>query len=133
MKKPPPKILIDLAGDTAAWRQIAGQLRTLIVEGALPTGDTLPPVRRLAIDLGVHFNTVAEAYRSLAAEGLLEIAHGHGARVAERETPRRANPEVAHDFRRRLRELVAGMRARGLSPRQAAGELRLMAAGLEKL
>jgi DNA-binding transcriptional regulator YhcF (GntR family) len=133
MKKPPAKVLLDLDSAVAAWRQIADQLRTLIVEGALPPGEALPPVRRLAIDLGVHFNTVAEAYRSLAAEGFLEIAHGHGARVAERENPRRATPEVAVDFRRRLRELVAGMRARGLSPRQAAGELRLMAAGLEKL
>jgi DNA-binding transcriptional regulator YhcF (GntR family) len=134
MKKPPVKIFLELDSGVAAWRQIAGRLRTLIVEGALAPGEALPPVRRLAIDLGVHFNTVAEAYRSLAAEGLLEIAHGHGARVAAREAPpRRAPPEVAADFRRRLRELVAGMRARGLSPRQAAGELRLMAAGLERL
>jgi DNA-binding transcriptional regulator YhcF (GntR family) len=126
-------IRIDLSSDTAAWRQIADRLRTLIVERALAPGDALPPVRRLAIELGVHFNTVAEAYRSIAEEGLLEIAHGHGARVADRELPRRAGPALTADFRNRLRELVAGMRARGLSPRQAAGELRLMAAGLEKL
>jgi DNA-binding transcriptional regulator YhcF (GntR family) len=133
MAKSRARIQIDLSSDTAAWRQIADQLRTLIVEGALPPGDALPPVRRLAIELGVHFNTVAEAYRAMAEEGFLEITHGHGARVAEREAFRRATPEVAVDFRKRLRELVAGMRARGLSPRQVAGELRLMAAGLEKL
>jgi DNA-binding transcriptional regulator YhcF (GntR family) len=133
MAKPAATVRIDLASDTAAWRQIADQLRTLIVEGALAPGEPLPPVRRLAIELGVHFNTVAEAYRSVAEEGFLEITHGHGARVAEREPAPRATPEVAVDFRRKLRELVAGMRARGLTPRRVAEELRLMAAGLEKI
>jgi GntR family transcriptional regulator len=133
MKKSPARIQIDLSSATAAWRQIADQLRTLVIEGALAPGDALPAVRRLAVDLGVHFNTVAEAYRSVAEEGFLEITHGHGARVAQPEKVRAAGPEVAIDFRQRLRELVAGMRARGLSPRQVAGELKLMAAGLEKL
>jgi GntR family transcriptional regulator len=133
MAKSNARIQVDLSSATAAWRQIADQLRTLVVEGTLKPGDALPPVRRLAVDLGVHFNTVAEAYRAVAEEGFLEIVHGHGARVAHREAARRAGPEVAVDFRNRLRELVAGMRARGLTPRQVAGELKLMAAGLEKL
>jgi DNA-binding transcriptional regulator YhcF (GntR family) len=133
MRKSSARIQIDLSSPVAAWRQIADQLRTLVVEGALAQGDPLPPVRRLAVDLGVHFNTVAEAYRAVAEEGLLEIVHGHGARVAQRETARGAGPDVAVDFRKRLRELVAGMRARGLTPRQVAGELKLMATGLEKL
>jgi GntR family transcriptional regulator len=133
MSKSNARIQVDLSSATAAWRQIADQLRTLVVEGTLAPGDALPPVRRLAVDLGVHFNTVAEAYRAVAEEGFLEITHGHGAHVAHRELQRRAGPEVAADFRNRLRELVAGMRARGLTPRQVAGELKLMAAGLEKL
>ena len=66
---------------------------------------------------------MAEAYRAVAEEGLLEIVHGHGARVVQPERSRPASPEIAGDFRRRLRELVAGMRARGLSPKQVAGEL----------
>lgn len=133
MGKSNARIQVDLSSATAAWRQIADQLRTLVVEGTLAPGDALPPVRRLAVDLGVHFNTVAEAYRAVAEEGFLEITHGHGARIAQREAAPRAGPEVTVDFRNRLRELVAGMRARGLSPRQVAGELKLMAAGLEKL
>ena len=48
------------------YRQIAAQLRVLIVEGALRPGDALPPVRRVARDLAVHFNTVAEAFRMVA-------------------------------------------------------------------
>ncbi|MGO4879595.1 MAG: GntR family transcriptional regulator [Bryobacteraceae bacterium] len=49
-------------------RQIVDHLRTLRVEGAVAPSDALPSVRRLAIDLGVHFNTIADAYRALAED-----------------------------------------------------------------
>ncbi len=125
------QIRLDTANSTPAWRQIVSQLRTLMVEGALKPGDSLPPVRRLALDLGVHFNTVAEAYRALAQEGFLEIVHGHGARIADKREAAKAGPQVTEDFRFKLRELVAGIRARGLSPPQVARELRRLAEMVE--
>jgi len=103
------------------------------MEGALRPGDTLPPVRRLALNLGIHFNTVAEAYRALAQEGFLEIVHGHGARVVDRQSVKKAGPEVGDDFRMKLRELLAGIRARGLSAQAAAMELRRLAEAVEDL
>ena len=103
------------------------------MEDILRPGDALPPVRRLALDLGIHFNTVAEAYRALAQEGFLEIVHGHGARVVDRGAMAQAGPEVADDFRLRLRELVASVRAHGLSARKVAGELRGLAEAVESL
>lgn len=117
-----PEIRIDLALPDPAFRQIAAQVRTLIVEGALRPGDTLPPVRRLAIDLGVHFNTVAEAYRQLAAEGWLDVAHGKAASVAGREIPAATRAE-AEGLRQRLRNLVAEMKARGIPARTIRAEL----------
>jgi GntR family transcriptional regulator len=125
------QIRLDTLSGIPAYRQIAAQLRTLIVEGALKPGDALPAVRRLALDLGIHFNTVAEAYRTLAQESFLEISRGHGARVLSRDAPHRAAPELAGSFRQRLRDLVAGMRAGGLTTRQVAAELRTMAEALE--
>ena len=128
----PAQIRLDTTSDIPAYRQVADQLRTLAVEGVVKPGDALPPVRRLALELGVHFNTIAEAYRVLAQEGFLVITHGHGARVLDRTMPRRAEPESLEHFRQRLRELVASVRARGLSARQIIGELRIAAEGLEK-
>jgi GntR family transcriptional regulator len=127
------EIRLELSSSTPAWRQIAGQLRTLIIEDALPPGTSLPPVRRLAIDLGIHFNTVAEAFRALANEGLVEIVHGHGARVMDRGSPPSATPEMTRDFRMNLRELIASARARGLTPRSVAAELRCIADAVENL
>jgi GntR family transcriptional regulator len=116
------QILVDLDSATPVNRQIVDQLRTLLVEGALTPEDALPSVRRLAIDLGVHFNTVADAYRTLAEEGWLEISHGRGVRVRKRPAPR-ADEETLVIFRRRLRQLAAEMRAQGLSRATVAGEL----------
>ncbi len=66
---PSAKIRIDLSSTVPAYRQIVDALRVLLVEGTLPPGSDLPSVRRLAMELGVHFNTVGEAYRTLADEG----------------------------------------------------------------
>lgn len=127
-----PQIRIDTTSTTPAYKQLADQLRVLAVEGVLKPGESLPPLRRLALELGVHFNTVAEAYRVLAQEGFLEITHGHGARIIDRNPPRRPEPESLENFRQRLRELVASVRAHGLSARQITNELNTAAEGLEK-
>jgi len=118
------RIRLDPESPVAAYRQIVDQIRAFVIEGALAPGDALPPVRRMALELGVHFNTVAEAYRILADEVVLEIVHGHGARVPAEPPPRRQDPSAADYFHQRLRELVAAVRSRGLSTRQIAGELK---------
>ena len=71
-----PQITVNLSSEIPVRRQIVDQLRAFLVQGQLTPGMELPSVRKLAIDLGVHFNTVAESYRLLADEGWLEIVHG---------------------------------------------------------
>ncbi len=119
------KIRIDLDSPAPAYRQIVGAVRVLLVEGTLPPGSELPSVRRLAIELGVHFNTVGEAYRQLADEGWLDLRHGRGARVIERAA-RAARPQALVEFRVRLRSLVAEMRSAGVPAAKIAGELRAL-------
>ncbi len=122
---PALKIRIDLDSPAPAYRQIVDAVRVLLVEGALPPGSELPSVRRLAIELGVHFNTVGEAYRQLADEGWLDLRHGRSARVIEREA-RAARPQALVEFRERLRSLVAEMRSAGVPEAKIAGELRAL-------
>ncbi len=52
--------------------------------GRLRPGAPLPPVRRLADDLGVSPATVAAAYRTLRQRGLVETAGRHGTRIRPR-------------------------------------------------
>lgn len=98
-----------------------------MVEGQLVPGTELPSVRRIAMELGVHFNTVAEAYRQLAAEGWLDLKHGRGAVVVARAVPAVNNRARTEDFRNRLRGMVAQMRSQGISADRIAAELRAMA------
>jgi GntR family transcriptional regulator len=123
-----PSIKINPDSPVAAMRQIVDALRVELVEGRLKPGDSLPSVRRAAIDLGLHFNTVAEAYRQLAEEGWLELKHGRSARVADRQQPR-ATRETVEGYRQRLRELVSQMRAAGIPEDSIVSELKLMSRG----
>jgi len=109
-----------------AYRQIVDAIRVLLVDGAKRPGSDLPSVRQLAMELGVHFNTVGEAYRQLAEEGWLDLRHGRGARVIARGAPAAASPERLDEFRVRLRNMVAEMRASGISAAKIAGELRAL-------
>jgi GntR family transcriptional regulator len=122
-----PRIRVDPVSGIPVVRQIADSLRVLFVEGQLVPGTALPSVRRVAMELGVHFNTVAEAYRQLAAEGWLDLKHGRGALVVPRVIPAVKNGAWTEDFRNRLRGMVAQMRSQGISPASIAAELRAMA------
>ena len=97
--------------------------------GEFEPGAQLPTVRQLATDLGVHHNTVAEAYRLLADEGWLDLRRGRGAVVLDR---RQAKPtlEAKQGFARQLEELIAKAITDGV-PRAAITEQ--MAALAKKL
>jgi len=98
--------------------QVRAGLRGAIARGALGPGDPLPPVRQLAGDLGINLNTVARAYRSLEAEGLVTTVRGRGTVVAsDRESPRQPRARLQNSLRLRLRELLADARLGGLDLR----------------
>ncbi len=124
-----PRISIDTASALPVYRQIADQLRALLVAGAFRPGDRIPTVRQLAVDLMVNHNTVADAYRTLAEEGWLRLARGRGAVVRDRGTPV-SSAATRRRFAQRMRELLAEMRAAGIATpairsqfEAAAGEL----------
>jgi len=112
---PQPDITITLDSPTPVYRQIADALRTHCVSGALQPGAKLPTVRDLAASLGIHFNTVAEAYRVLAEEGWLSLERRRGATILDREKPRAPNPTAQANEGGRLHHLVSELRAKGFT------------------
>jgi DNA-binding transcriptional regulator YhcF (GntR family) len=124
-------IAVDLNASTPVYRQIVDALRHHLVEGRLRPGDLLPPVRQLAIDLGVHFNTVAQAYRLLAEEGWLDLRRRRGAMVLDRSHPAPPDRREQERSLHRLREVIAQLRAEGIPARSIAGRLRRLADGIE--
>jgi DNA-binding transcriptional regulator YhcF (GntR family) len=124
-----PTLSIDTATDVPIVQQVVNGLRRLLVAGELAPGDALPSSRALGRDLGVHFNTVAQAYRELEAEGWLVLKRRAGTVVRERTAPRLDGPradELSERFGEELRDLCARYAALGLE----AGAIE---AALEKL
>lgn len=64
--------------------EIAADVERAVGAGVLRPGQSLPPLRELAADLGVNANTVAAAYRLLRDRGVIETAGRRGSRVRPR-------------------------------------------------
>jgi DNA-binding transcriptional regulator YhcF (GntR family) len=58
--------------------KVAELLIDKISRGDFPLGSRLPTSRQLAVDLGVHRNTVSKAYRALAEQGIVYSRQGRG-------------------------------------------------------
>ncbi len=121
-----PILRIDIASSVPAYRQVAGGVRALLVAGDFEPGELLPTIRQLATDLGIHPNTVAEAYRLLAEEGWVDLRRRRGATVLDRPVPKPA-PEATAAFSQRIAELVAEATAAGVPARALAARLREIA------
>ncbi len=106
-------ITIDEKSRVPIYQQIGDEIKRLIVGGELPAETPLPPVRQVAADLGVNFNTVATAYRELQREGLLTVRHGAGAIVASRRAQSRNVDELRAPLRTALAQLILAGHPRG--------------------
>lgn len=103
-----PSLTVDFDADVAIVQQIVNGLRGALVRGDLAPGDSLPSSRALGRDLGVHFNTVAQAYRMLEAEGWLELRRRAGTVVRERPNPALEDDEnlaLTDSFKKELLDL----------------------------
>ena len=123
------RVSVNLESPVPAYRQIADDVRRHLVDGQLKPGDLLPPIRQLAVDLGVHFNTVALAYRLLADEGWLELKRRRGATVIARNAPRAVDQRQVDHLLRQLAQVAAQLRSAGMSSRQISAALRRLAEG----
>jgi len=95
-------IQIDKTSRVPLHDQIKEQIKGLIHAGQLKTGDQLPTMRELSIELAVNFNTVAHAYREMDGEGVITTRRGEGTFVAS--TPGAA--EMRRIRQKKLRELI---------------------------
>ena len=76
------KVSIDKFSKVPVYLQIADQIKSQIISGALPRGSALPSERALAQILDVHRNTVVKAYSELKSDAWIESRQGVGYIVA---------------------------------------------------
>jgi DNA-binding transcriptional regulator YhcF (GntR family) len=106
-------VTVDPTSSVPPFEQVRAHLADRIRSGALPAGERLPPVRRLAEDLGLAVNTAARAYRELEAEGLVETRGRNGTVVSW-------SPDAAtRDLEQAAAAYAARARALGVPPAEA--------------
>jgi len=69
--------------DEPIYIQVTEQISKAIARGELASGDKLPAVRKLALELVINPNTVARAYSRLEQAGLVNTKTGSGTFVAD--------------------------------------------------
>jgi GntR family transcriptional regulator len=95
---------VDTADPTPIYAQLERAIRAAIAAGQLSSGDRLPTVRQLAVDLRINANTVAKVYAELERAGVVATQRGVGTFVRDAsETP--AGKQSQRDKDRALRLL----------------------------
>ncbi|MGG2465259.1 FadR/GntR family transcriptional regulator [Streptomyces sp. RGM 3693] len=116
--------------------QVIAQLRAQITSGDWPVGSRIPTEPELVEQLGVARNTVREAVRALAHNGLLDIRQGSGTYViATSELAGVMNRRFADADPRHVAELRSALEAeaaRLAAHRRTAQDLRQLDALLER-
>src|ERR1700735_3083604 len=77
---------LDAHSGVPVYRQLIDQVLGAVALGALRTGDQLPTVRQVAVDLAINPHTVMRAYREMEIRGILDTQQGAGTFIAEQKT-----------------------------------------------
>ena len=67
------------------YRQVIRQIEYAILSGRLKSGDKLPTIRSLAVELKANPNTIAKAYGELEIRGILVTQVGSGTYISDKK------------------------------------------------
>jgi GntR family transcriptional repressor for pyruvate dehydrogenase complex len=129
---------IEPVKSTRIYEEIVRQVKQLIAEGKLKSGDQLPPERDLAEKFMVSRTSVREALRALQSRGLLEIRAGEGTFVRDISVetlieplalvilPHREAVGELFEARRLIEPAIAALAARRATPEDIAEMTRIL-------
>jgi GntR family transcriptional regulator len=111
-----PVVAIDPRDSTPIYAQLDRALRAAIASGRLNSGDQLPTVRQLAVDLRINANTVARVYADLERSGILETRRGVGSFIRASAAEARPPDEHLRRLRAFVTRVLADASAAGFTP-----------------
>ncbi len=118
-------ILLDNQSGEPIYRQIAQQIKTQILSGALVPDTPLPSIRNLAKDLRISVITTKRAYDELEQQGFVYTLAGKGCFVAPLNLEL-LQEEHLKQIESHLQEAVRLAAACGLSQEELLEMLRLL-------
>lgn len=78
-------IVIDSQSRQPIYEQIVERVESLIAADVIRSGDQLPSVRALAVELSINPNTIQKAYAILEEHGAIYPVKGKGNFVSEKD------------------------------------------------
>ncbi|MDR2491323.1 MAG: GntR family transcriptional regulator [Spirochaetaceae bacterium] len=96
------RFLLDGSSGVPVYRQLIQQVENAVVSGRMKTGDKLPTIRSLSVELKVNPNTIAKAYNEMEIRGMLKTQVGSGTFISERP------PNIENDWKeKKINEALA--------------------------
>ena len=115
---------IQQESDIPASTQLYNQICFAIAARHYPPGHRLPSTRQLAMQTGLHRNTISKVYRQLETDGVVEAMAGSGIYVRDQQKPReiKAPAHIRNrgvtDLDREVRKCVDGLLNSGCTLQQ---------------
>ena len=119
----PLSFQLDLRSGVPVYRQIMDQVLGAMASGRLASGDQLPTVRQLAVDLSINPNTVIRAYRELEIRGFLDTHQGSGTFITPQPV-QQDNEERQRKLDGIVSDAIARAGAEGFTAQQVLDRLR---------
>ncbi len=76
------EIILSNSSNEPIYQQITSQIKTMIIDGTLKTGDSMPSMRNLHKSLISSVITAQHAYEDLQKDGFIETVAGKGTFVS---------------------------------------------------
>lgn len=105
---------IQTRSNQPIYEQIIDSIKENVVRGFLHSGDELPSVRKMAMELSVTPGTVAKAYRELEREKVIEVIRGKGTYISSQYRPKRDEDKM-REIRESLTRHIVDLTYMGFS------------------
>src|SRR5512136_1924035 len=104
---------IEKHSSTPVIKQIEEQIKFAVMMGIFRNGDTLPSIRDIEKQTGIHHSQIHKAYLSLRRSGLLVLTRGKGSVISTAaESPR----AISDNCLKLSQTITAKARQMGISP-----------------
>lgn len=108
-------IRIDELSDVPIYQQLRNQIVMGISSGELKSGEQLPTVRNLALEMGINTMTVSKAYQLLKTEGYIMTDRKNGARI---RTEIKKEASISDANKSELKRIVSEARISGVGKQE---------------
>jgi len=110
---------LDQTNGVPIYRQIIQQVEYAVLSGRLESGDKLPTIRALSVQLKTNPNTIAKAYGELEIRGILATQVGSGTYISDKK-PEPKDESLERKLKELVSRFVSDMRGLGVEKRELA-------------